>query len=196
MLFPQRFHAGLADGSVTLTFRSWKRPQVKVGGRYNVGTVALAVEAIDAVDPAAISDDDAHAAGFATAAEVRDLLARYAGDDRTVYRIAFHAEGGAVDRLAPLRNTATLTTNDVSTISDRLDRLDGRAEAPWTRATLALIGEHPGRRAGDLADHLGQDRLLFKARVRKLKAIGLTQSLEVGYNISPRGAAYLDLTGH
>lgn len=194
MLFPQRFHAGLADGSVTLTFRSWKRPQVKAGGSYNVGAVALAVETIDAVDPDTISDDDARAAGFATAAEVRELLARYAGDDRTVYRIAFHAEGGAVDRLAPLRNTAALTTDDVSTIRDRLDRLDGRADAPWTRATLALIAEHPGRRAGDLADLLGQDRLPFKASVRKLKALGLTESLEVGYRLSPRGAAYLDLT--
>ena len=30
--------------------------------------------------------------------------------------------------------------------------------------------------------------------MRKLKALGLTESLEVGYRLSPRGRAYLPLT--
>ncbi len=56
---------------------------------------------------------------------------------------------------------------------------------------LRLIGDRPGVRAGDLAAELGRERLAFKADVRKLKALGLTESLEVGYRLSPRGRAYL-----
>ena len=46
-------------------------------------------------------------------------------------------------------------------------------------------------RAGDLADEVGRERLPFKADVRKLKNLGLTISLGVGYRLSPRGEAYL-----
>jgi hypothetical protein len=47
-------------------------------------------------------------------------------------------------------------------------------------------------RAGDLAEAFGRERLKFKTDVRKLKALGLTESLEVGYRLSPRGRAFLD----
>jgi hypothetical protein len=43
----------------------------------------------------------------------------------------------------------------------------------------------------DLADHLGRDKLPFKADVRRLKALGLTESLETGYRLSPRGKAIM-----
>jgi hypothetical protein len=36
------------------------------------------------------------------------------------------------------------------------------------------------------------DRPEFKQRVRRLKALGLTESLQVGYRLSPRGMAFLD----
>jgi hypothetical protein len=42
-----------------------------------------------------------------------------------------------------------------------------------------------------LAADAGQDRALYKNRVRRLKALGLTESLEVGYRLSPRGQAFL-----
>jgi hypothetical protein len=48
-----------------------------------------------------------------------------------------------------------------------------------------------GRRAANLAAAFGRDVQPFKADVRKLKNLGLTISLEVGYRLSPRGAAYL-----
>jgi Mn-dependent DtxR family transcriptional regulator len=57
---------------------------------------------------------------------------------------------------------------------------------------LRLIAERPGVRAGDLAASLGRDQPSFKLDVRKLKKLGLTISLEVGYALSPRGQAYLD----
>ena len=46
-------------------------------------------------------------------------------------------------------------------------------------------------RAADLAAALGREKLPFKADVRKLKALGLTESLERGYRLSPRGRAWL-----
>jgi DNA-binding IclR family transcriptional regulator len=55
---------------------------------------------------------------------------------------------------------------------------------------LDLIAEHPGVRAPDLAATLGMETLPFKRDVRKLKELGLTESLEVGYRLSPRGRAW------
>ena len=101
-----------------------------------------------------------------------------------MYRIAFHREEPTAPPPVP--------DLDDETITARLARLDG--EEPWTRATLELIGRKPEVRAGDLAAELGRERLEFKADVRKLKKLGLTESLEIGYRLSPRGRAYLDAT--
>jgi hypothetical protein len=80
----------------------------------------------------------------------------------------------------------------VTAIDDVLDRLDrARRTGPWTREILQLIASRPGVRAPDLAGSLGRDTRPFKADVRKLKELGLTHSLEVGYELSPRGRAYL-----
>jgi hypothetical protein len=54
-----------------------------------------------------------------------------------------------------------------------------------------LIADRPGVRAADLAAAEGREKLPFKADVRKLKELGLTESLEVGYRLSPRGRALL-----
>lgn len=72
-----------------------------------------------------------------------------------------------------------------------LDTIDARSRrAPWTRDVLRLIEEHPGR-ALDLAERLDRDRLPFKTDVRRLKDLGLTESLETGYRLSPRGQALM-----
>jgi hypothetical protein len=96
------------------------------------------------------------------------------------------------DPRAALADTAELSTEDVEAIALRLDRLDrASSHGPWTRDTLAIIARRPAVRAGDLAAELGREMLPFKVDVRKLKNLGLTLSLEVGYRLSPRGAAYL-----
>ena len=63
---------------------------------------------------------------------------------------------------------------------------------PWTAPVLHLLAQNPGVRAGDLAPMVAQEIAAFKLNVRKLKTLGLTESLEVGYRLSPRGAALLD----
>ena len=57
---------------------------------------------------------------------------------------------------------------------------------------LDLIARRPATRAPDLAAELARDTAPFKADVRKLKELGLTESLERGYRLSPRGRAYRD----
>ena len=58
-------------------------------------------------------------------------------------------------------------------------------------ATLRLIAGHPGTVSTTLANQLGLARPDFKDNVRKLKTLGLTISLDVGYRVSPRGEAFL-----
>ena len=58
--------------------------------------------------------------------------------------------------------------------------------------TLAIIDRSPEVRAPDLAAELGRDTLSFKRDVRKLKELGLTESLDIGYRLSPRGEAVVD----
>jgi hypothetical protein len=188
MLFTFDAHPGLADGSITTTFRLWKRPQVKVGGRYRVGPVTIEVDALHLISVEDISDADARRSGAADRAAVLRRLG--AVDDRPVSRIRFHRVDGGPDQRAVLAAEAHLSEADVDAVAVRLDRLDRASpHGPWTRAVLDLIGENPGVVSTELATALGRDRPSFKADVRKLKALGLTESLEIGYRLSPRGRA-------
>ena len=62
---------------------------------------------------------------------------------------------------------------------------------PWTGAVLALIADRPGIVSTVLAEAMGWERQDFKLHVRRLKQLGLTLSLDVGYRLSPRGESYL-----
>ncbi len=188
MLFRQQFWAGLADGSVTLAFRRWKRPTVKAGGRQTTPAGVLAIDEVELIDEGAITEADAQRSGFADRAALLDELA---GRDGELYRIAFHRAGD--DPRIALREQAALTEDDSAELARRLARLDRASpHGPWTEAVLRLIAERPAVRAGDLAESLGRERLAFKTDVRKLKALGLTESLGVGYRLSPRGKAWLE----
>ena len=193
MLFEQRLWVALADGSVTVTFRraGGGRGPGREGGTLTPAGV-LAVDAVAEVDPAAITEDDARRAGLVDLA----ALLRQPGPARRrpVYRVDFH-HAGAYPRRA-LREADDLAEEDLAGLRARLERLDRAArDGPWTVATLELIGDRPGARAADLAAAAGRERRPFKADVRKLKELGLTESLEVGYRLSPRGWALLGWVG-
>ena len=85
MLFEQRLWAGLADGLVTVTFRCWKRPRARAGGRHRTPAGVLAVDAVAEVEVAAIGEDDARAAGFASLSDLLRQLDRHG--DGPVYRV-------------------------------------------------------------------------------------------------------------
>jgi hypothetical protein len=185
MQFPLPTLDRIARGEVTVAFRRWKRPTVRLGGTLVTRVGVLAIDALDQIEPDEITNADARRAGHGSPAAVLAAIG-----DRTgpLYRVRFHVAGP--DPRVALRDRAELTDDDIAVLTERVGRLDARG--PWTRRFLELIGERPGVRAGDLADTVGMERLAFKADVRKLKALGLTESLEVGYRLSPRGQAWLD----
>jgi len=173
-------------GEITVAFRRWKRPTVRAGGTLQTAVGVLAIDAVDRIEAADITDDDLRSAGFTHRA---DLLAALRPEGE-LHRVAFHLAGP--DPRIALRARADLDAEDRAAIAARLARFDAAGrDGPWTAATLALIAAHPGRRAADLAAEVGRERLAFKADVRRLKALGLPESLEVGYRLSPRGEAFL-----
>lgn len=189
MLFKSRFWPGLADGSITLAFRRWRRLAVRPGGRYHTPAGVVEVDAVDKVAADDITDGDARRAGYDDRTGLLAELDRHPDGD--LYRIVLH-HAGADPRVA-LREDDHLSEHDWQRISARLARLDRASRhGPWTAAALRLIEENPSVRAGDLAPRLGRELLDFKRDIRKLKELGLTESLRTGYRLSPRGRVALD----
>jgi len=179
--------AGIADGSVTLAFRRWDRPRMRPGSTQRTGAGVVRVESVDEVDPESLTEEDARRSGVPSLAALRRLLDRR--DGAHVYRMVVTLAGA--DPRVALREQADLSEEDRRDIDRRLDRMDAVRGAPWTREILRLVADRPAVRAPDLAASLGRETLAFKRDVRKLKELGLTHSLPVGYEISPRGRAYL-----
>jgi len=138
---------------------------VKVGGRYVVGETTVEVTSLDRVPAATVPDAD------------RARL----GDADPVWKIDF-------TRVEPVAKRV-FSLDEIRTRLDRLDRAS--THGPWTWTTLRLIADQPGVVSTTLAAQVDRERVAFKADVRKLKALGLTESLEIGYRLSPTGTALL-----
>ena len=187
MLFPPATLQAIADGTVTLAFRRWDRPRVKAGGRQRTPVGVIAFDSVEAIDRDEITDSDAVAAGFADRAELLGFVDRRATG--TVYRITLRVAGS--DPRVALRESVP-DEAQLRDIERRLARLDRASRhGPWTQAVLRTIHDQPEVRAADLAQQFGRERLAFKLDVRKLKELGLTESLPRGYRLSPRGRATL-----
>jgi hypothetical protein len=159
------------------------------GNTYRTAAGRIVVEAVDVVDPARITHADAKRAGFASREEV--VAALRGEPDLPTYRVRFHAADGP-DPRAELAASADLSASEIEDLRRRLERLDrASSHGPWTMAVLEVIAARPAVRAADLAAGFGRETQPFKLDVRKLKNLGLTLSLEVGYRLSPRGEAYL-----
>jgi hypothetical protein len=160
---------------------------VKAGGTLRTSIGVLAIDAVDVVDEVDITDAEAAAAGYASKAALIAELARRSGE---TYRIRLRLAGP--DPRVELRKRASLYGAEQEQLLGALDRLDRYSkQGPWCEAALATIARHPGRRAADLADELGWEKEWLKTSVRKLKELGLTESLETGYRLSPRGRSTL-----
>ncbi|MDA0302690.1 MAG: hypothetical protein O2822_09200 [Chloroflexi bacterium] len=189
MLFAERFHDPIRRGTITLTVRRWKRPQARTGGVYRLFTGGfIEATAVDVIEPRVLDDIDAIAAGFNSARELLTELEPFEGD---LYRIAFRYRGDMQDERALLAADDALSEDDRAAIAERLARMDGGGRGAWTMDLLRLIAENEGTRAADLAERVGREVVRFKADVRRLKSLGLTESLEVGYRLSSRGRALL-----
>jgi hypothetical protein len=183
--------AGIKAGTVDVGFRRWDRPRVVVGTRMRTAAGLVEVTSVDPVEESALTEDDARRAGAASLDALRRGLADPA--DRPVFRVGLRWAGE--DPRIALRQRPP-TADELAAIRTRLDRLDAAsAVGPWTRPTLEAIDRSPEVRAPDLAAALGRDTASFKRDVRKLKELGLTESLDIGYRLSPRGEAVLDHGG-
>ena len=160
----------IAAGEITLAFRRWDRARVLPGTKLNTAVGRLEVDAVDVVET--ISEEEARAAGYADAAEA---IAAWAHRSGALHRIALHLDG-------PDPRIALRETPPDDAVFAKLDRM-----GEWTYEVLQAIHDHPGLRAPDLAASFGRETLPFKRDVRKLKELGLTISLDVGYELSPRG---------
>jgi hypothetical protein len=186
MLFRQDVLRRIAEGDVTLAFRRWRRPTVKAGGTLRTRVGVLAIDSVEKVEEDQVTDADARRAG----AEDREALLAGLRPEGTLYRVEFRLAGP--DPRIALRERSDISPEERAEIDARLARLDAASRhGQWTAAVLELIAERPATRAPDLAASLGRETAPFKADVRKLKELGLTESLLVGYRLSPRGRAYL-----
>ncbi|TWF75448.1 hypothetical protein FHX44_111332 [Pseudonocardia hierapolitana] len=175
----------IAAGTVTCAFRRWDRPRVRVGGSQRTQIGVLEFTSVDPVEASDLTLEDARAAGFADLAALQEAQR----GDGQLYRVGLRLAGP--DPRVALRAKRRLSQAERAEIDTRLARMDRSSpHGPWTAAVLQLIAENPGVRAPDLAARMGRETLPFKRDVRKLKELGLTESLEVGYRLSPRGRAY------
>lgn len=191
MLFTASQQQLIASGRLTRTFRAWKSARVRAGRVYSLGGGGcVAVEAVTRVVTGAIAAEAALAAGFATVdaliRELRRVTGKPISPGDELYEVKFRYEEG--QREGPVHD---LTAEQAAA---RLARMDAQsASGPWTVQALAAIRDRPRVSARELAADAGRERLAFKAGVRKLKALGLTISHEVGYELTPAGRDVLAL---
>jgi hypothetical protein len=181
VLFRRTDLEGIAAGTITLAFRRWDRPRAKAGGSQRTPIGVIAFDRVERAET--VSDEDARRAGYASFA---DMHAAWEHRDGDLYRIELRLAGP--DPRALLRERPP-SPEEIEAIHARLRRM-----GEWTYEYLRTIAENPGVRAPDLAARFGRETKPFKLDVRKLKELGLTESLQVGYRLSPRGEAILKTT--
>lgn len=185
MLFPASVLRGVQAGEVDRAFRRWEQPRVRAGGHQRTAIGVIGFESVEPVARQDLAEEDARRAGFAS---LRDLLGfvdrRSTG---SIYRIGLRLEGP--DPRVELRESVPdeAARLEIERALARLDRAS--RHGAWTAAVLHAIGERPGTPAAELAAGFGREKMAFKLDVRKLKELGLTESLRPGYQLSPRGEA-------
>lgn len=182
MLIKTAILQAIERSEVTLAFRRWRKPTVVAGSTLHTAVGLLKIESIDDITEKEITEEDARHAGFPTRAA---LLADLRDDPQgRIYRIRLH-HAGSDPRIA-LRKNDSLAADEITALRQRLEKLGS-----WTYRVLQAIADRPELAAADLAVVLGVEKEWLKPNVRKLKNLGLTESLHPGYRLSPRGRALL-----
>lgn len=135
-----------------------------------------------------ITDRDAKKAGFKSR---DDLIADLYDRKEDIYKIKVHWVGE--DPRKALRSNDKLSKKEIDEIIGKLRKLDQNSQrGNWTQLYLQMIHDQPNTHAQILAEQIGFTIPTFKPWVRKLKALGLTESLRPGYRLSPRGLKVLE----
>jgi hypothetical protein len=190
MLLKSKLIEEIIAGRVSTVFRVWKRATVKPGGTQMTKLGVLGIDAVDVVTEEEITEQEARDAGYASKQELIDHLLERT-DETEIYRIKLHYAGE--DPRKALREQADLSDDELSEIIEKLRKLDENSQrGNWTQLYLQMIHDRPNTHAAKLAASIGLDIPHFKPWVRKLKALGLTESLRPGYRLSPRGEKVLE----
>ncbi len=95
MQFSPELRDQVADGAITVSYRLWSRPKVKVGGRYRSGAVTIEVDELELLPFSSIGPQDLAGTGEPDLETLRRRAA-HAGpihEDTLLYRVTFHVAG-------------------------------------------------------------------------------------------------------
>ena len=147
----------------------------------------IGIDDIKIVTEDKITESDAKKAGFKSKDE---LMSQMFDRDEDIYKIKVHWVGE--DPRKALRTNDKLSKKELDEIIRKLRKLDENSQrGNWTQLYLQMIHDQPNTHAAILAEQIGLNIPTFKPWVRKLKALGLTESLRPGYRLSPRGQKVL-----
>ena len=188
MLIKDEVIEKIKSGEITVLFRRWSRPGAKAGGTQMTQLGMVGIDTVEVVTEDDITDQDAREAGYGTR---QNLLEKLSYRDDPIFRMRVHWAGE--DPRVALREDDNLTEEKLDDILAKLEKLDaGSKRGAWTQSYLQVIHDMPNTYSGLLAGFLGLGIPQFKPWVRKLKALGLTESLRPGYRLSPRGEKVLN----
>lgn len=190
LMFRREDRARVVDGEITVTFRLWKSPKVKAGKTYKTPLGAIEVEDVAVIPAALVAKRDVKPSGCASIAAIWESAGEHTKTTVTpatlLHRVQFRFLGDVQV------NSTVKPPIGLDDLARRLERMDARStRGPWTHQFLRAIDAGPHVPARILAADLGWERLDFKAHVRRLKALGLTISHEIGYELSDLGHRYL-----
>ena len=92
MEFSRELRDAVISGDITVSFRLWRHPRVKEGGRYAVGPAQIEVDCVELVPFASITAADVRRSGEKDRESLRQRAA-HAGPvtgDTLLYRVEFH----------------------------------------------------------------------------------------------------------
>jgi hypothetical protein len=184
MLFRSDILQGIAEGRVTLAFRRWRRAPPRDGSSLRSPIGVLSLDRVTVVEEGDITPEDVRRTGLSL-----DELRRSIAGEGVLVRIEVRLAGE--DPRIALRQRVP-ARDEIETLVAKLAKIDGASRMPWTVRYLQLIADRPGVVSRQLARQVDVDVPSFKRRVRQLNELGLTESLEVGYRLSPRGGALLE----
>jgi hypothetical protein len=109
--FSPELRGEVISGAITVSYRLWRRPKVRVGGRYPVGQATIEIDGVELVPFLSVTADDVRRSGEADREALRSRAA-HAGpihDETLLYRIEFHL---VREPAAPARPSAGRTGLD------------------------------------------------------------------------------------
>ena len=189
MLFTVDVLNKIKSGEVTAALRKWKKPTVKKDGTLITSIGQLHIDDLKTIKLDDITD------GILTRCGINDFRVWkkkfYDKRDGDLYLVEFSIIGP--DPRIELRENINWSLEELIKVKKKLNTWDINYGSPWTLRVMQYILDHPQKRAADMAVDLGIEKSILKPNIRKLKALGLTISYSVGYDLSPRGKKLLEV---